>query len=85
MVIMETQLINFTIPKKLLQKVDFLAKKELRSRSELLREAARRYLREQKERRTFFDSIKETAKRINLSEKEALKLAEEAKTWARNR
>lgn len=82
---MQTQLINFTIPKKLLKKVDILAKKELRSRSELLREATRRYLEEQRERKGFFDSIRKTAKRINLPEEEALKLAEEAKNWARSK
>lgn len=82
---METKLINFTIPKKLLQRVDALAKKELRSRSELLREAIRAYLEEQRQRRDNFEAIIKTAQRINLSEKEAMKLAEEAKRWARSK
>lgn len=82
---MQTQLINFTIPKKLLQKIDVLAKKELRSRSELLREASRLYLERKKEQARSFKSIIKTAKRINLPEEEAMKLAEEAKKWARNK
>lgn len=82
---METKLINFTIPKKLLQRVDALAKKELRSRSELLREAIRAYLEEQRQRRDNFEAIIKTAQRINLSEKEAMRLAEEAKRWARSK
>ena len=80
---MQTQLINFTIPKKLLQQVDLLAKKDLRSRSELLREAVRRFLKEEKQRKENFKMIQETARRINLPEDEAMKLAEEAKKWAR--
>ena len=82
---MQTQMINFIIPRKLLKQIDTLAKKELRSRSELLREAARRYLEEQRQRKKLFVSIRETAKRINLPEEETLKLTEEAKKWARNK
>ena len=78
-------MINFTIPKKLLKKVDALAKKELSNRSELLRAALRRYLEEKNQRRDFFASIRQTAKRINLPEDEAMKLAEEAKNWARKK
>lgn len=73
---MQTQLINFTIPKKLLKKVDALAKKELRSRSELLREAARRYLGERRQRAKDFAAIRRTAKKINLSEEKAMALVD---------
>ena len=41
---MQTQLINFTIPKPLLRLVDDQAKQELKTRSELLRDAVRSYL-----------------------------------------
>jgi len=71
---MQTQLINFTIPKKLLKKVDVLAKKELRSRSELLREAVRRYFEEQNQRERDFEVIRKTARRINLPEDKAMTL-----------
>ena len=80
---MQTQLINFTIPKKLLRKVDLTAQRELRSRSELLREAVRRYLDEQMLRTKDFARIRAAAKRINLDEDKAMELAEEAKAWAR--
>jgi len=41
---MQTQLINFTIPKPLLQVVDQQAAQEMKTRSELLRDAVRSYL-----------------------------------------
>ena len=41
---METQMINLSIPKKLLQLLDSQAKAELKTRSELLRDAVRSYL-----------------------------------------
>lgn len=73
---MKTQLINFTIPKELLQQVDKIAKGQSRSRSEILREAARRLIREEKERQGDFATISQTAKRLNLSEKAAINLVE---------
>lgn len=78
-------MINFTIPVKLLTKVDRLAEKETRSRSELLREATRRYLAYQKQRKEDFSRIRQAAARINLPEDEAFRLAEEAKQWARKK
>jgi CopG family transcriptional regulator / antitoxin EndoAI len=80
---MDTQLINFTIPKELLLQVDKLAKKELRSRSDLLREAARHYLEQQQLKQLVFTQISKTAKRSNLTEEKAITLAETAKQWAR--
>lgn len=44
MVIMDTVTINLSLPKKLLSQIDQQAKKETRSRSELIREATRVYL-----------------------------------------
>lgn len=77
---MKTQLINFTIPKELLQQVDKIAKGQSRSRSEILREAARRLIREEKERQGDFATISQAAKRINLSEKETVGLIEAVRT-----
>lgn len=82
---MQTQMVNFMIPNKLLRQVDILAARELRSRSELLREAAHYYLKRQKARRELFTSIRKTAARLNLSEEEAMNLAEKAKLWARGK
>ena len=42
---MNTQTINISLPKELLSQIDKQAKMETRSRSELIREAARVYLR----------------------------------------
>lgn len=41
---MQTQLINFTIPRPLLQVVDQQASREMKTRSELIRDAVRSYL-----------------------------------------
>jgi len=77
---MKTQLINFTIPKDLLEKIDKLAKKEARSRSELLREATRRLLNEVEKRKSDFSQIRASAKKINLPENEAVRLIDKVRT-----
>lgn len=74
---MQTQMINFVIPKELLREADLLAEKESRSRSEILREATRRYIQEQKEREKDFARVRLSAKRINMDEEEAFKLIDE--------
>ncbi|MBI2641425.1 ribbon-helix-helix protein, CopG family, partial [Candidatus Roizmanbacteria bacterium] len=51
------QLINFVIPEKLLNEVDLMAREDSRSRSELIREAVRFYLKEQKQRKDDFGLI----------------------------
>lgn len=73
---MQTQLVNFTIPKIILVRVDTLAKREARSRSELFRDAIKRYLEEQRREKEDFASIKKTATRINLDENRAVELVE---------
>lgn len=74
---MNTQMINFVIPKTLLREVDALAKKESRSRSEVLREAARKFVQEETGREEDFARIRASAKRINMSEEEAIALIDE--------
>jgi len=73
---MTTQLINFTIPKKLLKDVDTLAKKELKSRSAVLREAASLLTKKVKEKELNFKAIRASAKRVNMKELEAIKLVD---------
>lgn len=82
---MQTQLINFTIPKLLLKNVDVVAKRRKSSRSELLREAVRNYLDQEAIRKNSFEAIRGAAERNNLSEAEVNKLVEEATAWARRR
>lgn len=50
---MQTQTFNIALPKALVQKIDAVAKKEYRNRSELIREAVRVYL----ERRLEWDEL----------------------------
>ncbi len=45
---MASRIVNMTVPEDLIHEVDALARAEGRSRSELFREAARRYLEERK-------------------------------------
>ncbi|MBI4990461.1 ribbon-helix-helix protein, CopG family [Candidatus Gottesmanbacteria bacterium] len=80
---MDTQIIDFSIPKKLLQNIDRVAKATSRSRSEMIREAVRRILEEQEAKDLLFNSIRASSKKANLSEKRAAEIAEEAKKWAR--
>lgn len=74
---MDTRMINFVIPNKLLKDVDRLAEKESRSRSELLREAARRYIQEKEERSYDLAQIRKSAKSVDMNEQEAFYLIEE--------
>ena len=43
---MQTQTFNIALPKDLVKKVDEVAKKEYRNRSELIREALRAYIKD---------------------------------------
>jgi len=79
---MNTQLINFTIPKLLLKDFDSLAREKQSNRSELLRNAVRNYLEKEELRTASFKIIKNTAQKINLTDKQAIKLGEKAKSWA---
>lgn len=69
---MATQLINFTIPNNLLKDVDKLAKKESKSRAEVLREAARLLTKRAREKERNFRAIQDSAKRINMREQDAI-------------
>ena len=76
---MKTQLINFTIPKELLEKIDRLAKKESRSRADLLREAVRRLMKEGQERQQQFLAISASGRQINLPEDKAIDLIDKVR------
>ena len=83
--IMNTQMINFSIPSALLQQADRVAQKQSQSRSEFLRNAIRQVLDKEKIKSQLFSIATRSAKRNNLSEEEALALAEDAKQWARKK
>lgn len=68
---MSTQTFNIAMPKKLVEKIDETAKKEYRSRSELIREAARLYLRDTKSWERIFETGRKAAKKQGIkSEKD---------------
>lgn len=66
-------MINFSIPTPLLQQMDRAAQEESRNRSEFLREAIRVYLDSEEARRRSFEIMRASAKRVNMSEEEAVR------------
>lgn len=68
---MQTQTFNIALPKKLVKKVDEVARKEYRNRSELIREALRAYLKDKDEWQEIFEYGRRKAKEMGIkSEKE---------------
>lgn len=68
---MQTQTLNIALPKDLVIKVDSVAKEEYRSRSELIREALRVYLKDKDEWREIFEYGRKKAKELGIkSEKQ---------------
>lgn len=63
---MQTQTFNISLPKELVKKVDEVAKREYRNRSELIRESVRRYLKDVDEWEQIFKSGEKTAKRLGI-------------------
>lgn len=74
---MQTQMVNFMIPKTLLVQVDRVARGVTTSRSELVRVALRNYLTGLKKRENDFRAIRLSGQRVGLSEEEAIKLIDE--------
>jgi len=67
---MNTKTVNISFRKDLLEKIDKVAKEEMRTRSELIREAARMYI-ERKERwERIFDFGTRQAARLGLKEQD---------------
>ena len=63
---MNTQTLNISLPKDLVKKVDELAKKEYRNRSQLIREALRVYLSDKKEWNDLLDYGKKVGKKMGI-------------------
>jgi metal-responsive CopG/Arc/MetJ family transcriptional regulator len=69
---MNTKTVNISFRKDLLEKIDEVAKEEMRTRSELIREAARMYI-ERKERwEKIFEFGKQQAERLDLKEQDVI-------------
>lgn len=68
---MLTQTLNIALPRELVKKVDLVAKREYRNRSELIREALRVYLRDRREWEQIFQVGEKAMKEMRIkSEKE---------------
>ena len=67
---MKTGTVNISFQKELLRQIDYVAKEEARSRSELVREAARMYIERKKLWKEVFAYGKMQAQRLVLQEKD---------------
>ena len=65
---MSSQTVNISFQSKILKEIDQVANEESRSRSELIREAARQYIDHKKRWHDIFDFGDNQAKKLNLSE-----------------
>jgi metal-responsive CopG/Arc/MetJ family transcriptional regulator len=75
---MQTQTLNISLPKNLVQKIDEVAQKEYRNRSELIREALRAYLKDLREWEELFNFGQKQARRLGIkSEKDIERLVSE--------
>lgn len=77
---MKTRLINFTIPKSLLREVDLLAKRKAKSRSSVLRDAARLVTTRAKEKNQNFRLIMASARKTDMVEEDAARLIDRTRT-----
>ena len=67
---MNTNAVNISFQKNLLDQIDRVAKEESRSRSELIREAARMYIERKRRWRDIFNFGEEQSQKLGLTEKD---------------
>lgn len=67
---MDAQIVNISLPAKLLQLVDKVAEKEARSRSELFREAIRSYVLRRAKWDELFSYAQKQARKLKIKEKD---------------
>lgn len=67
---MQTQTFNIALPIELVKKVDLVAKKEYRNRSELIREALRAYLTDVEDWESIFAAGQEAGKQAGIRSEE---------------
>lgn len=67
---MKTQTLNIALPEDLAKRVDSLAKKEYRNRSELIREALRNYIRNNEKWEELFSYGKYVGKELGINSEE---------------
>jgi len=71
---MDAQVVNISLPSKLLKLADRLAEKEARSRSELFREAIRDYVLRKAKWEELFSFAENKAKKLKIKEKDIEKI-----------
>jgi metal-responsive CopG/Arc/MetJ family transcriptional regulator len=64
---METSTVNISFKKDLLKQIDKIAREEVRSRSELIREAAREYIERKNRWNAIFDFSDQQTSRLKLT------------------
>jgi CopG family transcriptional regulator/antitoxin EndoAI len=67
---MNTKTVNISFRKDLLKKIDKVAQEEMRTRSELIREAARMYIERKEKWKKIFDFGMQQANRLGLKEQD---------------
>src|SRR3989344_7865121 len=67
---MQTQTLNMSLPRKLVKRVDEVAKKEYRNRSELIRKALRVYLERISSWDKIFEAGEKAAKKMGIKSEE---------------
>lgn len=83
---MNTQTLNIALPADLVKKVDDLAKKEFRNRSELIREALRSYISNKEKWDELFAYGKSVGKKLHItSEKDVNKIVAEHRNGKNSR
>ena len=75
---MNTKTVNISFRKDLLEKIDKVAREEMRTRSELIREAARMYIERKDRWDKIFDFGTQQAERLGLKEQD---IAEEIRKF----
>lgn len=82
---MQSQTLNIALPKELVKRVDKVAKKEYRNRSELIREALRVYLEDKNEWEEIFKYGKKQGKKMGIkSEKDVDRIVYEFRHGKKN-
>jgi len=76
---MKTSTINVSFKDDLLTQIDRIANEEARSRSELIREAARMYIERKKKWKSFFEFGKQQASKLGLKESDVAKEIERSR------
>ena len=74
---MSSQTVNISFQSKILKEIDQVANEESRSRSELIREAARLYIDQKKRWHKIFEYGENQAKQLNLKETDVSKAIQE--------